>query len=280
MKGSTAQKKEETEPYLWLVNDQDTTSDLREPKEVTKDAIIREIDAIVKKYGSTSTEAIEFLEEELSTQILKKEPDIWESRQFSSEHLCSQISSLSNSWEQVNKESLVPTSFIPSWLSSLVDESKQLSAAAPIVFPPEILKFDQDKRAELPADDSSIASDDIKNTNALEAIHKELHELSQYESDWDGHGSRAISKRACEHAESFARMMGNKASFFEPYPDPDGSVGLEYHDNGTTSMYFNFSADGELTYLVILGTEVHRGHGVHVTDSIPAALRTFIDAVK
>ncbi len=299
MKESTAQKREETPSYLRLVHDQDTTSDLRNPEEVTKDAIIREIDTVVKKYGSASTGAIELLEQELCAHILKKEPEFSWVEQFVSGRLYSQISSLSNSWAKIGNEHLDTKMVIIPWASLLPGRMelspqysitnyqllytggrKQLPASSPLFSSPDFLEFDADIHPELPEDVSNIVSDGVKKTNTLEAILKELQELSQYESDWDGHGGRAISKRACEHAESFVSMMENKASFFEPYPDPDGSVGLEFHGNGAKSMYFNFSAEGELTYLVVLGKEVHRGHGVHVTDSIPAAVRIFIDAIN
>ncbi|MFV1977551.1 MAG: hypothetical protein ACC651_17560, partial [Candidatus Scalindua sp.] len=245
MKESTAQKREETPSYLRLVHDQDTTSDLRNPEEVTKDAIIREIDTVVKKYGSASTGAIELLEQELCAHILKKEPEFSWVEQFVSGRLYSQISSLSNSWAKIGNEHLDTKMVIIPWASLLPGRMelspqysitnyqllytggrKQLPASSPLFSSPDFLEFDADIHPELPEDVSNIVSDGVKKTNTLEAILKELQELSQYESDWDGHGGRAISKRACEHAESFVSMMENKASFFEPYPDPDGSVGL------------------------------------------------------
>ena len=116
----------------------------------------------------------------------------------------------------------------------------------------------------------------------LDEPRAELKEFLTLGSDWDGHGAKATSPRACVHAWRFLRALPNQIRGFEPYPEPDGRVGFEYHKNNK-SLYLSFDADGDIAYVVVFrkpgGEEVHRGRGVKAGKVIPASIRRILNAV-
>lgn len=119
----------------------------------------------------------------------------------------------------------------------------------------------------------------------LETFRRELDEIGALGSDWDGHDAAQISGNACRHALEFFEALPADLRQFEPYPEPDGSVGLEYHRDNTFSLYLSFSPEGELSYVAVFrdpkgGEEVHRGSGIKATDELPDALRVFLGAGK
>jgi hypothetical protein len=91
----------------------------------------------------------------------------------------------------------------------------------------------------------------------------EIESLSQLSQDWDTRGARAVDSMASANAESFAWQLGSTARFFEPFADPDGSVGIEGH-SGTTEIYLNFAPGGEIAYVVKTASGVHRGYGADI----------------
>lgn len=113
----------------------------------------------------------------------------------------------------------------------------------------------------------------------VDAIRHQLEEFSSLEEGWDGHGAKSLSQIACDSALTFLELLGSKAALFEPYPEPDGSVGLEYHDADRGSIHLSFSPTGDLAYVAARGTEVHGGRGVRMEKEIPPALKPFLDGI-
>ena len=289
MQHNTAQKLEEVAPNLRLAYSQDTTADLRETREQTKNALLREIDNVIRKYKPNTTSDIENLEKILSEYIFtEKLPE--DSVTFhASELIVSKISKISMFWENL-QSGLMLSEFTQPKLPVLnIDMPKfpVFDLGIPkvptlnlgVASLPSSYYWASLAHRDLFENDPKPEFDDSQTVISLDTIHKELQDLSDLEDNWDGHDGYAISKRACNHAWSFIKLLGNKANRFEPFPDPDGSVGLEYHDGGNVSAYFNFSAGGELSYVVILGDVVHRGHGIHVEDELPSILRSIVDAI-
>jgi hypothetical protein len=101
----------------------------------------------------------------------------------------------------------------------------------------------------------------------VKRLDDELRSFILLGEDWDAQGAEAISVEACEQARRFVTSLPPQFHRFEAYPEPNGNVGLEYHKNGTVSLYLSISGTGEITYVAITrdrtkGEEIHRGHGV------------------
>ena len=113
-------------------------------------------------------------------------------------------------------------------------------------------------------------------------VRAELKDFLTLGFDWDGHGAKAISPKACVHAWRFLRAPLRQLPEFEPYPEPDGSVGLEYHKENK-SLYLSFAADRQIAYVLVVrksgAEEVHRGRGVIAGKVIPVSIRRILDAV-
>lgn len=88
-----------------------------------------------------------------------------------------------------------------------------------------------------------------------------MAELEALPRNWDGQGAEPVSKEAITKAEAFLASLGQVASTFEPFADPDGSVGLEGHKN-TKAAYMTISPNGEIAYVFRDGETVHRGKDV------------------
>ena len=108
--------------------------------------------------------------------------------------------------------------------------------------------------------DAFSGSSDEKAT-PVEDAKTALEELAHLKEGWDGHSAAPISLDSIEYAKQFIDRLNNRAAIFEPFPDPDGTVGLEAHMNDI-SVYLNFSATGTIAYVVKHADAVHRGHGV------------------
>jgi len=91
---------------------------------------------------------------------------------------------------------------------------------------------------------------------------QKLIEIAKLKAGWDGYNAEPISADAIRHAIAFVRSLGMQGSLFEPFPDPDGSVGLEGHKNNK-SVYLNFSSLGAIAYVIKGGNSIHRGHDVN-----------------
>jgi hypothetical protein len=101
------------------------------------------------------------------------------------------------------------------------------------------------------------------NADAICRIKFDLEEMSHLQANWDGYDADAISTEAVRFASEFIDILGTEALFFEPYADPDGSVGLEGHKDDR-SIYLSFSPERKIAYVAKIGGAVHRGHSADV----------------
>ncbi|MGH8470763.1 MAG: hypothetical protein ACREVY_17920 [Gammaproteobacteria bacterium] len=102
------------------------------------------------------------------------------------------------------------------------------------------------------------------------AVKDEIEAFSTLVPDWDGHGAKPVSRQAIAHAVRFVQSVPQYTSNFEPFPDPNGNVGIEAHIRDKT-LYLNFASSGEIAYLLKAGRQIHRGRGVD-PDKIRALL--------
>lgn len=101
------------------------------------------------------------------------------------------------------------------------------------------------------------------NADAIRRIKSDLEEMSHLQANWDGYDADAVSTEAVRFASEFIDIVGTEALFFEPYADPDGSVGLEGHKDDR-SIYLSFSPERKIAYVAKIGGAVHRGHSADV----------------
>jgi hypothetical protein len=91
-----------------------------------------------------------------------------------------------------------------------------------------------------------------------------LSELESLPVDWDGQGAERVSRDAIRNAQLFLASLEGTADTFEPFADPDGSVGLEGH-KGERSAYLVISPAGAISYVIREGDKVNRGADVDVS---------------
>lgn len=120
--------------------------------------------------------------------------------------------------------------------------------------------------------------------SSLDDLRAELDEFANLDPNWDGHGAAPISRAACEYAWRFLQELPEEKRNFEPYPEPDGSVGFECHKDNKSSMYLSFSPVGEIAYVAVFkyesgAEEVHRGSGLRAGSEIPSRIRELIDDI-
>lgn len=116
----------------------------------------------------------------------------------------------------------------------------------------------------------------------IAALHCELHSLQGLPADWDGHGAARISVQSCRDAAWFIDEFAGELRGLEVYPEPDGSVGAEWHDGTARSLYLSFSGECEVAYVAVLRgsnakEQVHRGSAVKLPKGMQA-IRTLLDA--
>ncbi|MBF8254725.1 MAG: hypothetical protein HW373_1420 [Deltaproteobacteria bacterium] len=85
-----------------------------------------------------------------------------------------------------------------------------------------------------------------------------LKELQSLPANWDGQGAERVSQEAIRNAKLFLASLERTADTFEPFADPDGSIGLEGH-KGERSAYVVISPEGAISYVVREGDKVNRG---------------------
>jgi len=113
----------------------------------------------------------------------------------------------------------------------------------------------------------------VDDGGTLEAIAQEIRSYANLRENWDGHGAARISSSAMEHILEFLRANRCLAAKAEPFPDPNGNVGLEARV-GTKVLYLSFAPSGEIAYLARDGHAIDRGRGA---DS--AKIRNVLQAI-
>jgi hypothetical protein len=103
-------------------------------------------------------------------------------------------------------------------------------------------------------------SDPSNYSSIVGTLENHIQEFSRLKSNWDGYGAEPIQSESIRHAVEFLKANADLGLSYEPYPDPDGSVGLE-GQKGPNVLYLNFAPSGEIAYLLKIGSAVHRGHG-------------------
>ena len=106
-----------------------------------------------------------------------------------------------------------------------------------------------------------------------ENLKASVCDLLILEKGWNGDDAEAITIESVEHACAFIDALGPRARLFEPFPDPDGLVGLEArkHDK---AAYLSFYKDGLIAYAFRAGDAIHRGN-----KATPNAVMRVLDAV-
>ena len=94
-------------------------------------------------------------------------------------------------------------------------------------------------------------------SNLTEAIN-DIKALGYH---WDGRAALPVSPQAIATAQTLLAQFGANAKMFEPFADPDGSLGLEAH-KGQKSLYVVASPEGTFAYVLRDGQTVHRGSKV------------------
>lgn len=92
------------------------------------------------------------------------------------------------------------------------------------------------------------------------------HELEALGANWDGQGAEPVSRKAIEHAQAFLALLGPQGKAFEPFADPDGSVGLEARKGSGAVAYIVVSESGRFAYVLRKGARTHRGSEVEQAD--------------
>lgn len=92
-----------------------------------------------------------------------------------------------------------------------------------------------------------------------EHIKGSVRELLTLEKGWNGENAEPISLESAEHACAFIDALGPRSGLFEPFPDPDGLVGLEARKNDKAA-YLSFYKDGLIAYAFRTGNAIHRGN--------------------
>lgn len=93
--------------------------------------------------------------------------------------------------------------------------------------------------------------------------HETFEEITGLQANWDGQGAARVSPDAIAAAKAFLGSIGAGAASFEPFADPDGSVGLEGHRKDR-SAYVVISHSGTCSYVIRDDSRVHRGNNVDV----------------
>lgn len=108
-------------------------------------------------------------------------------------------------------------------------------------------------------------------------IFDELVDLLSLEPDWDGFDAVPISRISYNHAYKFLIDIGSKASYFETFPQPEGSIGLEIHKAKNNELLLSFSPKGKTAYVVATKGEVHRGRGIRdINHNMPSPVKNFL----
>jgi len=92
-----------------------------------------------------------------------------------------------------------------------------------------------------------------------EQLKASVTDLLNLQRGWDGEDADPIDPRSAEHACAFIDALGERSKDFEPFPDPNGLVGLEAHKEGKAA-YLSFFHDGLMAYVFRVGNAVHRGN--------------------
>lgn len=112
-------------------------------------------------------------------------------------------------------------------------------------------------------------------------VEDKLVEMQALDADWDGYSAQPISPMACKLARKFIKLLPTTIYDYEIYPEPDGSVGWECHNENGFSLYFSFSPDEEIAYVAVYRKdgreEVHRGRGIILLETLTELLQPFID---
>lgn len=92
-----------------------------------------------------------------------------------------------------------------------------------------------------------------------EQLKASVRDLLNLKRGWDGEDAEPISPHSIEHACAFIDALGSRSKDFEPFPDPDGLVGLEAHKKDKVA-YLSFYEDGLIAYVFRANEAVHRGN--------------------
>ena len=112
-------------------------------------------------------------------------------------------------------------------------------------------------------------------------LFDELADLLLLEKDWDGFNALPISKKSHLQVNKFLSHIGNIAVFFEPFPLPNGGIGLEIHIEKDNELLLSFSPEEEASYVVASKGEVHRGTGIKdITKDMPSTVVRFLNGLN
>lgn len=124
--------------------------------------------------------------------------------------------------------------------------------------------------------------EDLRSKLRRTALQDRVASLADLPDDWDGHGGERASTEALRRASQFIERMAGSLLTVEPYPEPDGGVGLEYHSDEHFSLYISFPPSGEAAYVAVLRRgggkeEIHRGNGIASTTQLTAIINRILE---
>lgn len=93
---------------------------------------------------------------------------------------------------------------------------------------------------------SSIDDTELSISSLIEEIDSIAAESSG--ENWDGYGASSISRKAVEFSKSFIRNLPVEFSNPEISPEPDGSIGLEWHLDAYRWIIVSFNGNGDFFF--------------------------------
>ena len=92
-----------------------------------------------------------------------------------------------------------------------------------------------------------------------------IEDIKALGAKWDGRSAAPVSSHAIDAARKLLLQVKDHAEAFEPFADPEGSLGLEAHHD-SKSLYILSTPRGDFTYVLRDGETVHRGSKVDLND--------------
>lgn len=94
---------------------------------------------------------------------------------------------------------------------------------------------------------------DIIESSIFDEIDSLVEECST--GNWDGYGALPVSKEAAEFAKTFIGQIQVEFSTPEIAPEPDGSIGLEWHVDKHKWIIISFNSNGEFFFASQINTK-------------------------
>lgn len=142
-----------------------------------------------------------------------------------------------------------------------------------------------DKEAAWAARDPSAAEKYYSRSHGMEipaasgrAKSHAIRQIEDFRASWSVAAELELDSSfdiSCDVAQAFLRALPLSYIDFEAYPEPDGSMGLEYHHR-LFSMYVSCLPSGTMSYVAVFrsrsGEEIHRGDGIIMKQVAPTQI--------